>query len=158
MKALMMIAAALITTAVWPSGNEAGRVRMPVASSSVVEMRGKILSTSLDPGQCPPAMKVQPEGSAAVTVLLRCVRCMREQNFSPKVGEVAEVKGYSVTKEKAKGEILAVSVRLPESDQTLLLRDGAGCPECGLGCGHHGSRHASSDTCCGSCDHRQCRR
>jgi hypothetical protein len=44
------------------------------------------------------------------------------QKFNPKTGEMAQVRGFQIA---ATGEVVAISVKLPATNQTLLLRDEA---------------------------------
>jgi hypothetical protein len=70
----------------------------------------------------------------ATTVILGSMRYLMEQNFNPKAGVQAQVKGY-----KLPATVIAIEVRLPAENLTLKLRDengwplwrGGGCPHCG---------------------------
>ena len=64
------------------------------------------------------------------------MRHLMEQNFSPRVGDSVEVRGYSIKNQKQEEEIVAISVKLPILNQVLKLRDESGYPVWAPGCGH----------------------
>jgi hypothetical protein len=51
------------------------------------------------------------------------MRYLMEQNFNPKAGQQAIVKGFQID-----DDLIATSVTLPETKQTIRLRDENGMP------------------------------
>ena len=110
--------------------------KAPVAGNPVVNLSGRITRVdAFRPGQGMPGLVLDVNGSAT-TVILGSMRYLMEQNFNPKAGVQAQVKGY-----KLPDTVIAIEVRLPAENVTLRLRDdngwplwrGGGCPHCGGG-------------------------
>ena len=125
--AIAGLAAALLLAA-------ADSSKAPVAGNPVVNVIGRITRVNaFRPGQGMPAIVLDVEGTST-TVLLGSMRYLMENNFNPKAGAPAQVKGY-----KMPDFIVAIEVRLPAEGLTLKLRDengwplwrGGGCPRCG---------------------------
>jgi hypothetical protein len=98
-----------------------GQPKAPIASNPVVELKGTIAKVQAAAGQGMPFIELQAGGKTS-KVFLGSMRYLMEQNFSPKAGETAEIKGYRVN-----DEIVAISVAVG-GGKTLKLRDESGFP------------------------------
>jgi hypothetical protein len=110
-----------------PAAAQGPPPQAPVAQNPVVEIQGKIAAVKLMPGQGMPAIDLDV-GSRVLTVWLGSMRYLMEQKFSPNVGEMVLVKGYSVKNEEQEEEIVAISVKLLATNQVVTLRDENGFP------------------------------
>jgi hypothetical protein len=134
----------------------------PIASNPVVTLQGKITAVRLAPGFGMPAIDVQTGTANPVTVWLGSMRYLVQQKFNPSVGDVAEVRGYSIKNQRQEEEIVAITVKLPASNQELKLRDEKGFPVWAPGMGMRrgpgfGMGQGAAGTCpdCGHpCPHR----
>jgi hypothetical protein len=104
-----------------------------VAANPIVNISGRITRVdAFRPGERMPSLVMDVDGTAT-TVILGSMRYLMEQNFNPKAGVQAQVKGY-----KLPDTVIAIEVRLPAENVTLKLRDengwpfwrGGGCPNC----------------------------
>ncbi len=122
--------------------------RAPIASNPVVGISGRILKVEAGYGQGVPSLEVKTTVGDTVRVWLGSMRYLMEQNFNPKAGQDVKVEGYklapgtrpqgccgmpaspqtSAQKEKLAGEIVAASVTLTQTRQTIQLRDESGMP------------------------------
>ncbi len=96
--------------------------RAPIASSPVIEVKGKITRVQVGYRRGMPFLEVD-DGGRAITVLLGPPWYLIEKYFSPKVGATVEVKGY-----KWNDGVMASTVRLPSENKTIQLRDKDGWP------------------------------
>lgn len=99
--------------------------RAPIASSPIVEVKGRIASVTLWPGAGHPLLEVKPVEGASVKVCLGSIRYLMEKNFSPKAGQTVVVKGYQPA---GSTDIVAGIITLVDANQTLVLRDENGWP------------------------------
>jgi hypothetical protein len=130
-------AVASLLTATFPILAQVPQAKSPIASNPVVEVQGKILTVNLMAGAGMPSLEMD-RGGKPVTVWLGSMRYLARQNFSPKAGEMAEVRGYTVKNENQQDEIVAISVKLPATNQVLRLRDESGYPLWAPGCRYCG--------------------
>jgi hypothetical protein len=148
----------LITLALFVVGISVAQTpptKAPVTLNPIVDLQGKIVSIKMMPGQGMPAMEVEGARPKPITVWLGSIRYLLEQNFSPKVGDLVEVKGYSVKNQNQEEEIVAIQVKL--GGQTLKLRDENGWPAWGGG-GRGmmgGGGWCGGGNCDGTCQHGQ---
>ena len=98
-----------------PAGMHAG-----VADAPKVEIKGKIEKIHIAMGQGMPSLEIRAAGKAQ-TVFLGSMRYLMEQDFKPRAGDEATVRGYQV-----KDGIVAIAVTI--RGKTLRLRDDAGFP------------------------------
>ena len=105
-----------------------------IAGNPIVNFSGRITRVdAFRPVEGMPGLVMDVDGTAT-TVILGSMRYLMEQNFNPKAGVQAHVKGY-----KLPATVIAIEVRLPAENVTLKLRDengwplwrGGGCPHCG---------------------------
>jgi hypothetical protein len=96
--------------------------RAPIASNPVVTIEGKIQKVQIDRGQGMPFLELQ-SGEKTFKVYLGSIRYLMEQNFNPKAGTQASVKGY-----QSDSDITAITVTLAGEKKTLRLRDDNGYP------------------------------
>ncbi len=115
-----------------PSGGKA-----PVASNPVVELKGKITKVQVATGEGMPYFELDGK----TKVLLGSMRYLMENDFNPKAGSRAEVKGYRMA-----DQVVAITVSLPEEKKTLKLRDEGGWPMWG---GGRQARGRAGEGCCG---------
>ena len=94
----------------------------PIADKPRVEVKGKIVRVRAAPGQGMPSLEVEQNGNT-VKVLLGSLRYLMEQNFNPKAGMVAIVKGYRLA-----DVVVAITIALPAINKSIRLRDEAGWP------------------------------
>ena len=121
------------------TGSPAAAKCAPMADKPRVEVKGRIVRVRAAPGQGMPSLEVEQNGSL-VKVLLGPLRYLMEQNFNPKTGMMAEVKGYRMA-----DAIVAITITLPGVHKTIRLRDEAGWPvwvggECRQNDGDHAAR------------------
>ena len=115
MRAAAIVIGALIACTLQAQG--------PKTASPVLEVKGRIVKVGLTPGQGMPLIEVKAESGKTWRVWLGSMRYLMEQDFSPKAGQEVVVKGFE------QGEdILAATVTLPETKQTIRLRDEKGMP------------------------------
>ena len=95
--------------------------KAPIAGNPVVELKGKITKVQVAAGQGMPFIEVDTAGKTS-KVYLGSMRYLMEQNFSPKAGSTAVVKGY-----QSNQDVVAISVAV-DGGQTLKLRDESGYP------------------------------
>jgi len=96
--------------------------KSPIASSPVVELKGKIQKVQLAMGQGMPYLEVESAGKTE-KVMLGSMRYLMEKDFNPKAGMDVELKGY-----RTDAGIVAIRVQLPSEKKSLLLRDEDGWP------------------------------
>ena len=94
----------------------------PWAKSPKVEMKGTIERVQITPGQGMPYLEMKGEKGTR-RVMLGSMRYLMEQNFNPKAGSFATVKGFLVN-----DSIIAQSVSIPSEKITIQLRDENGVP------------------------------
>jgi hypothetical protein len=87
-----------------------------------VELRGVIRKIHIEPGGGVPSLELDTPGGAR-RVLLGSRRYLMENNFNPKAGSVAVVKGF-----RGDGVIVAQQVELPAEKVSLRLRTDKGIP------------------------------
>ncbi len=104
----------------------------PWAKSQKVEIKGTIERVQAAPGQGMPFLELKGE-KGTQRVLLGSMRYLMEQNFNPKAGSIAIVKGFLVD-----DLFIAQSVSLPAEKITVQLRDKDGVPLWRMG--RHGWR------------------
>lgn len=112
----------------------ADQSKAPVAGHPVVNISGTITRVdAFRPGEGMPGLIVDVDGTPT-TIILGSMRHLMEQDFKPRTGAQAQVKGY-----KLPSSVIAIEVRLPAENVTLKLRDengwplwrGGRCPRCG---------------------------
>jgi hypothetical protein len=108
--------------------------KAPVARNAIVGLSGRITRVdAFRPGEGVPGFVMDVDGTAT-TVILGSMRYLMEQNFNPKAGAQAQVKGYRLP-----AKAVAIELRLPAENVTLKLRDENGWPLWrGGGCPHYG--------------------
>lgn len=94
----------------------------PISSNPIVELKGAIKEVSISPGKGMPYFTLSGE-KGATRVVLGSMRYLMTENFNPKAGEPAEVRGYQVG-----DSITAISVKLPNQKTSIRLRDEQGRP------------------------------
>lgn len=100
----------------------AGTDRPAAASSSAVELKGRIARVQLTPGNGMPFLLVERKGEPS-RVTLGSLRYLMLHDFSPKAGDEVVVKGYLVG-----DEVVAVTITLPAEKKSLRLRNNKGQP------------------------------
>jgi hypothetical protein len=93
-----------------------------LAGAEKVEVEGVIERVQAVPGHGMPYLELKQAGKS-YRVLLGSMRYLMEENFQPKAGNSAIVKGFLVD-----GQIVAQSVELPAEKVTVQLRDRNGVP------------------------------
>jgi hypothetical protein len=104
---------------------QAAAQKAPIASQPVIEVSGRITAVGLARGQGVPSLELKTPEGRVWKVWLGSMRYLLEQNFNPKAGQEAAVKGY---KGPGADEVTAISVTLLETKQTIRLRDDDGRP------------------------------
>jgi len=94
----------------------------PITGNPIVEIKGTIRTVSVTPGQGMPYLELT-HGKETTRVVLGSMRYLMAENFNPKAGEPAEVRGYKVG-----DQVTAITVTLPKQKTTLKLRDEEGRP------------------------------
>lgn len=117
MKGAMTIIAALCVAA----GAWAVEEKAPIAANPVVEMKGKVAKVQVSPSPGMPFFELEANGTTT-KVYLGSMRYLMDNNFNPKAGSGAAVKGYQT----AEG-VVAIQVDVDGGD-TLKLRDASGWP------------------------------
>jgi hypothetical protein len=92
---------------------------------SIVEIKGRIEKVGIAPGQGMPSFEVKANSGKTWKVWLGSMRYLMEQNFSPKAGQDVAVKGFQA---EAANEVIAQTVTLADTKQTIRLRDTQGLP------------------------------
>jgi hypothetical protein len=98
--------------------------KAPIASNPALEISGEITRVGLSPGEGMPSIDVKTPEGKTWKIRLGAMRYLVEQDFNPRAGQQAVVKGYKV----ADGEVVAATVTLPEAKKTIRLRDQNGYP------------------------------
>lgn len=106
---------------------DAQPARAPIASNPVVTLEGTIQKVQIDRGQGMPYLEVQ-SGEKTTKVYLGSMRYLMQQNFNPKAGTPASIKGYQMN-----SDVIAITVSLPRENKMLRLRDENGFPVWGGG-------------------------
>ncbi len=112
----LAFAAAAIAAGVLPAQES------PLGAQPKVTVRGQIEKVQIARGGGMPYLEVKA-ASGTVKVMLGSVRYLLEQDFNPKAGEEAVVKGY-----KMNDYIVAITVELSPGGKTLRFRDENGRP------------------------------
>ncbi len=112
---VVLLAAAL------PAAAQQGRGRPP-ASAEKIEITGTIERVQIVPGEGMPFLEIRSR-DALHKVYLGSMRYLIEQDFRPKAGVEAFVRGFKVT-----DGILAIRVEIPSTKTVLQLRDEDGFP------------------------------
>jgi hypothetical protein len=94
----------------------------PIASSPTVELKGKVQSVRLSPGQGTPFVEIETAGKTA-KLYLGSIRYLMDQGFNPKVGDEITAKAYQL-----QSDYTAITVTLPAANKTVRLRDENGWP------------------------------
>ncbi len=113
---LLLSAAGLLLQAQSPSAPA------PISSNPIVELKGTIKEVSISPGRGMPYFTMSGE-KGETRVVLGSMRFLMAENFNPKAGEPAEVRGFQVG-----DSITAISVKLPNQKTSIRLRDDQGRP------------------------------
>jgi hypothetical protein len=98
--------------------------KAPIASNPALEISGEITRVGLSRGEGTPSLDVKTTAGKTWKVRLGSMRYLMEQNFNPRAGQQAAVKGYKI----ADDELVAETVTLPETKKTIRLRDENGYP------------------------------
>ncbi len=115
-----MIVSALVSGALMAQG---GPGAGPVGSGApLVELKGKVARVQITPGEGMPFVTVS-SGDQTVKVYLGSMRYLMAQGFNPKLGDAISVKAF-----KMGGDLVAVTVTLPDANKTIRLRDDNGRP------------------------------
>ncbi len=96
--------------------------KAPIASNPVVDLSGKITRVQVAPGQGMPYLELESAGKTS-RILLGSMRYLMQNDFNPKAGMQAEVKGY-----QAGDQVVAIRVNLPSENKALNFRDENGWP------------------------------
>lgn len=112
-----MVAALSVAAGAWAAEEQ----KSPIASNPVVEVRGKVARVHVSPGEGTPFFELEEQGKTT-KVFLGSMRYLMQNNFNPKAGSAAAVKGYQT----AEG-IMAIQVDV-EGGGSLKLRDTSGWP------------------------------
>jgi len=99
----------------------------PWAKNPKVEIKGTIERVQISQGQGMPYLELKGE-KGIQRVMLGSMRYLMEQNFNPKAGSIATVKGFLVN-----DSIIAQSVSIPAEKVTIQLRDENGVPRWRMG-------------------------
>jgi len=105
-------------------------------ADKVRTVEGKIRRVQAECGHGMPFLVVE-SGKSTVKVVLGSMRYLLSKDFNPKAGEKVRVEGFAA----GEGEVVARSVTLVGSGETLELRDEEGQPLWHRG--HHGHHHHS---------------
>ncbi len=111
----------LLAVAVLPAAAQRGRGRPP-ASAEKIEITGTIERVQIVPGEGMPFLEVR-DRDGLHKVFLGSMRYLIEQDFRPKAGTEAFVRGFKVS-----DGILAIRVEIPSTKTTIQLRDEDGMP------------------------------
>lgn len=95
----------------------------PNTANPVLEIKGRIVKVGIAPGQGMPSLEVKADSGKTWKVRLGSMRYLMEQNFNPKAGQEVIVKGFQLD-----DDLIASSVTLTETKQTIRLRDENGMP------------------------------
>ncbi len=114
---ITMVAALSVAAGAWAAEEQ----RSPFASNPVVEVKGKVARVQVSPGEGTPFFELEEQGKTT-KVYLGSMRYLMQNNFNPKAGSAASVKGYQT----AEG-IVAIQVDV-EGGGSLKLRDALGWP------------------------------
>lgn len=87
-----------------------------------VEVEGVIRKVHVEPGRGMPSLELETSDGIK-QVLLGSRRYLMENNFNPKAGSTAVVKGF-----RTDGEIVAKQIEIPSEKITLRLRTEDGVP------------------------------
>ena len=107
-------------------------MHLPLDKSQKIEIKGTIERVQAASGRGMPFIELKGE-KGSQRVLLGSMRYLMEQNFNPKAGSIAIVKGFLFD-----DLIVAQSVSLPAEKIAIQLRDEDGVPlwrMCRHGCG-----------------------
>jgi len=97
----------------------------PSAENPAAEVAGRIAKVEIVRGQGMPSLEVKAADGRTWKVWLGSMRYLVEQGFNPKAGQQVAAKGL---KKPGSDELMAYVVSLPETRQTLRLRDESGRP------------------------------
>lgn len=97
-------------------------VQTPLATAPKVEVKGTIERIQITPGQGMPFLELKTD-KGTQRVMLGSMRYLMEQNFKPKAGNAAVVKGFLVN-----DIVVARSVEIPAEKVSIQLRDENGVP------------------------------
>ena len=95
----------------------------PKTASPILEIKGRIVKVGIAPGQGMPSLEVKADSGKTWRVWLGSMRYLMEQDFSPTAGQAVVVKGL-----QQGDELVATTVTLTETKQTIRLRDEKGMP------------------------------
>lgn len=98
-----------------------------LAGAPKVDLTGVIERVEIVRGQGMPSLEVKTEQGTR-RVLLGSMRYLMEQNFNPKAGSEAVIRGFDVN-----GVVMAQSVEIPKEKIRLQLRDENGWPMWSMG-------------------------
>lgn len=91
-------------------------------AGNTVELKGTITRVQIAPGEGTPYLELKTDKGTR-RVLLGSLRYLMEQNFNPKAGSTAVVKGFG------NGDIVvAQTISIPSDKVTIRLRDEDGTP------------------------------
>lgn len=93
-----------------------------LADSPRVVLKGTIEKVRIVPGQGMPSIELKTEEGMKV-ILLGSMRYLMQNNFNPKAGWRATVKGFQFD-----GQVLAQEIEIPSEKTTLKLRAEDGTP------------------------------
>jgi len=97
----------------------------PAADDPTAEVTGRITKVELVRGQGMPSLEVKGADGRTWRVWLGSMRYLVEQGFNPKAGQQVTAKGRE---KPGAEELMAYVVSLPETKQTIRLRDESGKP------------------------------
>lgn len=127
--ALLFVGLTAVSAAAQPGIDAA-----PVASYPIVELKGIVGLVRIVPGPGTPYFELK-QGAGSTRVYLGAIRYLIAENFNPKTGHEASVRGYKVT-----DSVVAIEVTLTAEGQALKFRDENGWPlwRCGARRGGRG--------------------
>ncbi|MBM3745864.1 MAG: hypothetical protein FJW34_08705 [Acidobacteria bacterium] len=97
----------------------------PKAADPITEVSGRITKVELVRGQGMPSLEVKAADGRTWRIWLGSMRYLVERGFNPKAGQQVTSRGYE---KPGVEELMAYEVSLPETRQTLRLRDESGKP------------------------------
>lgn len=115
--AIVVIAALCVGSGAWAAEEN----KAPIAANPIVELRGKVAKVQVSPGEGMPFLELESNGKTS-KVYLGSMRYLMQNNFNPKAGSAATVKGYQTS-----DSVMAIEVDV-EGGGALKLRDASGWP------------------------------
>lgn len=98
-----------------------------LAGAPKVDLKGTIERVQIQRGQGMPSLELRTEHGTR-RVILGSMRYLLEQNFNPKAGSEAVVRGFDL-----ETVVIAQSVEIPKEKVRIQLRDENGRPMWGMG-------------------------